>query len=66
MNTNTSNAEIRAKLMDAEAILLHLSNAEKLLQQDSPEVLVTALAEKAQSLVSEASEALEPSLEKAS
>jgi hypothetical protein len=59
MDTNTSNAEIRAKLMDAEAILLHLSEAEKLLQQDSPEVLVNALAEKAQSLVSEASEALE-------
>ena len=59
MNTNTGNAAIRAKLMDAEAILVHLCKAEKLLQQDSPEVLVNALAEKAQSLVSEASEALE-------
>jgi len=65
MSTNTRNAEIRANLMDAEAILLHLSNAEKLLEQDSPEVLITALAEKAKSLVSDASEALEP-LEKAS
>lgn len=55
MNT----AEIRAKLMDAEAILIYLSNAEELLGQDSPEVILATLAEKARILVSDASESLE-------
>jgi hypothetical protein len=57
MNTT----EIRAKLMDAEAILMYLSKAEELLGQDSPEVLLATLAEKARALVADASESLEQS-----
>lgn len=54
-----TNAETRAKLMDAEAILMYLSNAEDLLRQDSPEVLLAALAEKTRALVADVSETLE-------
>ncbi len=54
MNTT----EIRAKLMDAEVILAYLGKAEELLAQDSPEVILAALAEKARALVAEASEGL--------
>jgi len=44
--------------MDAEVILAYLGKAEELLAQDSPEVILAALAEKARALVAEASEGL--------
>lgn len=51
--------DIREKLMDAEVILMQLEKAEDLLGQDSPEVLLAALASKARTLVAEASGDLE-------
>lgn len=58
-----NNAETRAKLMDAEAILIYLSNAEELLRQDSPEVLLATLGEKTRALVADVSETLEKASE---
>ncbi|PAV27529.1 hypothetical protein CF392_00240 [Tamilnaduibacter salinus] len=50
-NASELNA-MRQRLMDAEVLLMHLSEPEKILSADSPEVILSALIEKARDHVS--------------